>query len=79
MTIECQGWSLNQGFCLYIKHLSPHATLPLKLLSIILCQEGCFLSPHSHPSTLLPPSIGLHLPNSQMPSSQVVCFAKILF
>ena len=28
---------------------------------------------------LLPPPTGLHLPGPQMPSSQVICFAKILF
>lgn len=50
----------------------------LKALHRLSVYQKAIFSPHLLP-LLLPPPTGLHLPGPQMPSSQVICFAKILF
>lgn len=60
---------------------STEVRLPYCHLNSLLCLLPVLTSnfPLSAPPLLLPPPTGLHLPGPQMPSSQVICFAKILF
>lgn len=60
---------------------STEVCLPYCLLNSLLHHLSVLTSnfPLSSPPLLLPPPTGLRLPGPQMPSSQVICFAKILF
>lgn len=64
--------SLPRNFYLFFKTLTQ--VLPPLSLSILRSRF-----PLSLPPLLPSPSLGLHLPGTQMPSSRVICFAKILF
>lgn len=64
--------SLPRNFYLFFKTLT-QISPPLSL-SILRSNF-----PLSLPPLLPSPSLGLYLPGTQMPSSRVICFAKILF